>query len=1072
MDTTKIGNRTSSVPGRICAGILRGILSVYWLLAPSYSPLLLGGQQPQTQTQVFPVNAKYVQGVGPGYWVTTGTWPNVNVAGGTAFCGNPLAPVTYPGGTLPMAASATNYVYLDPASNCAPASNTTGLSTGQIPLAQVITGSSSIPPGGITDLRTWFVPQPLGTDSTGHVEGTRFCDQFSGSTPCASAIANAGASGALVVDPASNSASTEAICGAGTVYSGITSLTNNTNGCSNGPNVRVWDFRDGIHVTNYDAPGNPTDSGGDPNVIFGNQWVGNRYRTNGYSQFMNVIENSFSQKVFDGGLNLDYQLSSPFYADKRVFQTVNIDGEYFTPAEHIPLNIGALSGATGDTIGMEVLTENFGGASTMGDEGLESAGFFASQVSDVYSGTICGPPTCAAPSQGATQITVSNAQAEAEQGAGRPLLDISKGSSGALASIGTYTLGGWTWPQYTGSGTSWTANSVLALTDAAIPGPHCTSSTTLPTTCTVTPANYVLGTNLSAVATSTPIVVADDGSYEVVKATSFSGSPPNAFTATFTKPHPQGAVVSIATSGACASGNAGVCAGYYVELVSDCYGGSGYSSTCGASPAVNCVRQVFPILAATDNTHLVPWAVGNNGIGYNSHGIAGSCSPPTCTTWQQSNQYYTYPGAEVLSWQQGGMLSDTATLAPNGVNWASVEAVENQHYWQFASSGNVISSVEKLFPYVGHGASSAMKIQIGGHGWQRAETALQVINYNDPSEYTDYVNGSPLSPPYLLDAYGLFYYGLWLRTAPSAFGGAAIRVDCPATQVNNGSVVNTNTNCSANQWVNDIVNSDAAGSDSLSLNPSTSQFALTASNGTKAYLFGASTLSVPQNIAPAFAGVGDIGSASLPFGNLWLGNTATNNIKVTGTATAARSQTLQDVTDTFVYRASADTLTNKTLTSPVINGGVTSAGAVSLSAGGTNQNVTLTPSGTGFTVLNGNVGVGTSTPAQKLDVNGAVRSALNTVAFSTTPAFDASLGNAQKITLTGNVTSSTLINASAGEKIDFIVCQDSTGSRTFVWPTNLKGGMTIGSTASKCSAQTFVFDGSNAFATSPGVTNM
>ena len=53
-----------------------------------------------------------------------------------------------------------------------------------------------------------------------------------------------------------------------------------------------------------------------------------------------------------------------------------------------------------------------------------------------------------------------------------------------------------------------------------------------------------------------------------------------------------------------------------------------------------------------------------------------------------------------------------------------------------------------------------------------------------------------------------------------------------------------------------------------------------------------------------------------------------------------------------------------------------------------------------------------------------------------------------------------------------IICQDATGSRTFVWPTNVLGGMTIGATASKCSAQNLIFDGTNAYALSPGVTNM
>jgi len=97
---------------------------------------------------------------------------------------------------------------------------------------------------------------------------------------------------------------------------------------------------------------------------------------------------------------------------------------------------------------------------------------------------------------------------------------------------------------------------------------------------------------------------------------------------------------------------------------------------------------------------------------------------------------------------------------------------------------------------------------------------------------------------------------------------------------------------------------------------------------------------------------------------------------------------------------------------------------------------------------------------------------INTVSFSGTPVFDASLGNTQTITLTGNVTSSTLSNATAGETINFVICQDSGGSHTFVWPTNVLGGMTIGSTASKCSAQSFIFNGTNAYALSTGAANM
>ena len=45
------------------------------------------------------------------------------------------------------------------------------------------------------------------------------------------------------------------------------------------------------------------------------------------------------------------------------------------------------------------------------------------------------------------------------------------------------------------------------------------------------------------------------------------------------------------------------------------------------------------------------------------------------------------------------------------------------------------------------------------------------------------------------------------------------------------------------------------------------------------------------------------------------------------------------------------------------NGSITGTGALTFTASGTDQNVTLTPSGSGSSILNGSVGIGTSTPA-------------------------------------------------------------------------------------------------------------
>jgi hypothetical protein len=87
---------------------------------------------------------------------------------------------------------------------------------------------------------------------------------------------------------------------------------------------------------------------------------------------------------------------------------------------------------------------------------------------------------------------------------------------------------------------------------------------------------------------------------------------------------------------------------------------------------------------------------------------------------------------------------------------------------------------------------------------------------------------------------------------------------------------------------------------------------------------------------------------------------------------------------------------------------------------------------------------------------------LTAVTFSATPTFDASTNSMFKLTLTGNVTSSTLSNAIAGQQLSFEICQDATGGRTFVQPGNVQGWITPSTAASTCTLQAFWFDGTNA----------
>lgn len=94
------------------------------------------------------------------------------------------------------------------------------------------------------------------------------------------------------------------------------------------------------------------------------------------------------------------------------------------------------------------------------------------------------------------------------------------------------------------------------------------------------------------------------------------------------------------------------------------------------------------------------------------------------------------------------------------------------------------------------------------------------------------------------------------------------------------------------------------------------------------------------------------------------------------------------------------------------------------------------------------------------------------VPFSATPQFDLQVGGAMTLTLTGNVTASSVINLGDGAQVSFVICQDAKGGHQFAWPPQVSGGMRIGTTARTCSAQQFVSDGKGLYATSPGVTDL
>lgn len=146
-------------------------------------------QNPQTQTApIFSANAKYTNGTAPGYWPTqlsisngsggtiaAATGLNINLGPGTVNCGSGSV-VTYNGGTFALTASATNRIYLNTASSCAPSVKTTAFVSADIPIAVIVTSGSAIT--SISDVRTQFaVPSTPGTSVTLQTNGVNNADQ-------------------------------------------------------------------------------------------------------------------------------------------------------------------------------------------------------------------------------------------------------------------------------------------------------------------------------------------------------------------------------------------------------------------------------------------------------------------------------------------------------------------------------------------------------------------------------------------------------------------------------------------------------------------------------------------------------------------------------------------------------------------------------------------------------------------------------------------------------------------------------------------------------------------------------
>ena len=89
--------------------------------------------------------------------------------------------------------------------------------------------------------------------------------------------------------------------------------------------------------------------------------------------------------------------------------------------------------------------------------------------------------------------------------------------------------------------------------------------------------------------------------------------------------------------------------------------------------------------------------------------------------------------------------------------------------------------------------------------------------------------------------------------------------------------------------------------------------------------------------------------------------------------------------------------------------------------------------------------------------------AIVAVPYATSMVFDAAAAVGFQVTLTGNVAASTLTNYAVGQTLVFVLIQDSVGGRTFAWPPQITGGVTVGSAPNSVTVQSFIVTPSGAW---------
>lgn len=177
---------------------------------------------------------------------------------------------------------------------------------------------------------------------------------------------------------------------------------------------------------------------------------------------------------------------------------------------------------------------------------------------------------------------------------------------------------------------------------------------------------------------------------------------------------------------------------------------------------------------------------------------------------------------------------------------------------------------------------------------------------------------------------------------------------------------------------------------------------------------------------------------------MWLGVNSYKFVAYSAGGVKCASGSLQWTVDNVPGDAFLNgTISGATITNPTLSGGTIAGTTISGSAM-TDSNINSTT-------------IGVTTPGAGNFTS--LSSALCSMSFSATPAFTAGSCGYFTMTLTNNVTSSTITGGTNGQQITLQMCENGTGGYSLIWPANLLGPPSINENANGCTIVQAIYNG-------------